>query len=407
MSNSANLTKTADFHFDPNAAGFDVDPFPTYTYMREHGLVYSWEEGQGWIVTRHDDAVMLLKDPRFRVEFWYYGPAELPDEELNAHQLLTKYSMFWMDEDSHNRLRRIVAPLFTSKAVAPLRNQIQEVIDDILRGAEGRSHYDIVEDFVLGYPAQAITTVLGIPGEPTRGVPALRERRPRRVLSGDRRSGARRKDVLLTAGRRPGRETDRRRSRPPAWGPSEPGWSMPRRAAEPQGGTGHGRRRHLAGSEATRHLVSFTLFNLLRHPDQLQILRNEPELLANAIGEVGRFDSMGKPDFPWFPLEDVEICGIPIKAGQPVYGVFASAQRDPKVFPDPDRFDIRRDLRGSLLWSQGLHNCLGHPLAQLIVEVAVGTFLSRFPSAVLRGGPVYTRDTFFRKMVSLPVNLVG
>ncbi|MGH8885329.1 MAG: cytochrome P450 [Egibacteraceae bacterium] len=87
--------------------------------------------------------------------------------------------------------------------------------------------------------------------------------------------------------------------------------------------------------------------------------------------------------------------------------VFVSAQRDPKVFPDPDRFGIRRDLRGSLLWSQGLHNCSGHPLAQLIVEVAVGTLLSRFPSAVLRGGPVYTRDTFFRKMVSLPVNLAG
>jgi cytochrome P450 len=114
---------------------------------------------------------------------------------------------------------------------------------------------------------------------------------------------------------------------------------------------------------------------------------------------------MGKLNFPRFPLEDVQIRGVPIKAGTPVFGVFASALRDPAVFHDPDRFDIRRDLRRTLLWSKGIHNCLGRPIAQMIAEEAVRAFIDRFPNAELHSEPVYVPDSFFRKMGSLTVGL--
>lgn len=397
------------FQFDPSAPGFDVDPWPTYAYLRENEPVFWWPEGRGWIVTRYDDVVMTLKDPRFSVEFRYYGPDDLPDDRLTAHQLLTRYGMFWMARGDHDRVRGTVAPLFRPNAVAAYREQIQQVVDDILADAAGRTTLDVVEDFVLGYPARAITALLGIPGErhaeflrfassvldafyPSidaadydekmsylpHGVEVVQD-----LIAGDR---ANPQGGLLT------RLIEARRK-----------------------GTGLGEKELLgmvgviisAGSEPTRHLVSFTIYNLLRHPDQLEILRAEPELLGNAVHEVGRYDSMGKLNFPRFPLEDLAIRGVTVRAGQPVFGVFASAQRDPEAFADADRFDIRRDPRRNLIWSTGLHNCLGNALAQLIVEVAVETFLRRFPDVALAGDPVYTRDTFFRKMVSLPVSLKG
>jgi cytochrome P450 enzyme len=160
-----------------------------------------------------------------------------------------------------------------------------------------------------------------------------------------------------------------------------------------------------AGCEPPRHLVSFAMYDLLRHPEQLRILRAEPGLLRNAVNEVGRFDSFGKLNLPRFPLEDVEIRGVRIRKGQQVFGVFASALRDPEVFPDPDRFDVRRDQSRSVLYGDGPHVCLGTALARLMAEAAVGTLVQRFPDLKLAGAPVFTRNAFFRKMVSLPVKL--
>jgi cytochrome P450 len=160
-----------------------------------------------------------------------------------------------------------------------------------------------------------------------------------------------------------------------------------------------------AGCEPPRHLISFAIYDLLRHPEQLELLRREPELLRNAVDEVGRFDSFGKLNLPRFPLEDVELGGVKVLKGQQVFGVFASALRDPEVFPDPDRFDIRRDQSRSVLYGDGLHVCLGTWLARHMAEAAVGTLVRRFPRMKLAGPPVFTRNAFFRKMTSLPVRL--
>jgi cytochrome P450 enzyme len=143
----------------------------------------------------------------------------------------------------------------------------------------------------------------------------------------------------------------------------------------------------------------------MRHPAQLELLRREPALLRNAVDEAGRFDSFGKLNLPRFALEDLELRGVPIRKGQQVFGVFASALRDPSAFPDPDTFDIRREQRASLLYGDGPHVCMGASIARLMCEAAVGTLINRYPNMQLTGEPVFTRNTFFRKMVSLPVQV--
>src|SRR5262249_4306062 len=161
----ASPSQSQAFTFDPNAPEFDVDPFPTYKYMRENVPVYWWPEAQGWVVTRYDDVLMLLKDRRFSVEIkdWEHGPPELPDEQLTTHQLLARHGLFWMRAPDHRRVRRVLGPLFSPRAVEPLAREFQLVVDDVLRAVAGRDSFDLVVDFASRYPLRAITHVLGIP----------------------------------------------------------------------------------------------------------------------------------------------------------------------------------------------------------------------------------------------------
>jgi len=400
---------TSDFTFHPNAPEFDVDPFPTYAYMRVHIPVYWWPEAQGWVVTRYEDVVTLLRDKRYSVEMkdWEYGPPEQADENLTTHQLLAKYGLFWMPATDHLRVRRILGPLFAPKAVEHLKIDYQCVVNDLLADLEGRDSIDIVADFAAKYPLRAITRVLGIPPGPAGEViqfgsavidafyPAISPEALREKMEFLPTGVAMLEEIMAERSKNPGNDFFSKLIHAEAQGDKLTKQEIISMVA----------LMISAGCEPPRHLISFALYDLMRYPDQLEILRNEPELLRNAVHEAGRFDSFGKLNLPRFPLEDTEIRGVKIRKGQQVFGVFASALRDPEVFPDPDRFDIRRDQSLSVLYGDGLHVCLGATLARLMTEAAVGTFVQRFPEMNLLSGPTYTRNAFFRKMISLPVRL--
>src|SRR5262249_57892588 len=114
----ASPSQSQAFTFDPNAPEFDVDPFPTYQYMRENVPVYWWPEAQGWVVTRYHDVMTLLRDKRFSVEVkdWEHGPREQPDEQLTTHQVLAKHGLFWMPSADHRRGHTVGGQEFCRKA---------------------------------------------------------------------------------------------------------------------------------------------------------------------------------------------------------------------------------------------------------------------------------------------------
>lgn len=403
------LFQTREFKFDPNAPDFDVDPFPTYKYMRENVPVYWWAEAQGWVCTRYDDVGMLLRDKRFSVELkdWEHGPQVQPDERLTTHQVLAKHGLFWLPDTDHTRVRRVLGPLFTPKAVDPLRREFAEVAEEMLSAVEGKDSMDLVTDFTSRYPLRAITRALRIPlDQRDRFIqfgsavidafyPAISPEALREKMEFLPTGVAMLEDIMAAKRRSP-----------------DDGFFSRMIHAEEQGDRLTKKEvisqvalMISAGCEPPRHLVTFAIHDLLRHPEQLEILRGEPGLLRNAVDEAGRFDSFGKLNLPRFPLEDVEIRGVRIPKGQQVFGVFASAMRDPEVFPDPDRFDIRRPQTKSVLYGDGPHVCLGIWLAKLMAEAAVGALLRRFPRMKLAGAPRFTRNAFFRKMVSLPLQL--
>ncbi len=407
---AASPSQSQAFTFDPNAPEFDVDPFPTYQYMRENVPVYWWPEAQGWVVTRYHDAVTLLRDKRFSVEVkdWEHGPREQPDEQLTTHQVLAKHGLFWMPSADHRRVRKVLGPLFTPRAVEGTKAEYQYVVDDVLSALAGRETVDLVTDFTAQYPLRAITHLLGIPRHRQEEFiqfgsavidafyPAISPEALRQQMEFLPQGVAMLEQMMEERRKRSGSD-----------------WFSQFIHAEEQGERLTPQEvismvalMISAGCEPPRHLISFAMYDLLRHPDQLEILRSEPDLLRNAIDEVGRFDSFGKLNLPRFALEDLEIHGVRIRKGQQIFGVFASALRDPDVFPDADMFDIRRDQSQSLLYGDGLHVCLGTWLAKNMAEAAVGTLIRRFPTMQLIGEPTYMRNTFFRKMVSLPVRLV-
>jgi|GEM_PF-49942 len=271
------LFASREFKFDPNAPEFDIDPFPTYKYMRENMPVYWWPEGQGWVVTRYEDMLTLLKDRRYSVEteHWENGPAPQPDEKLTTHQRLAKHGLFWMPAGDHLRVRKVLGPLFTPKAVEYARKEYQTVVDDVLSAIEGRDSMDIVTDFAAKYPLRAITQLLGIARNDQEKFirfgsavidafyPAISPEALREKMEFLPTGVAMLEDLMA----------ERRRAQ------GDDFYSKLIHAEE------QGERLTKAeiistvalmisaGCEPPRHLISFAIYDLLRNPDQLELLR--------------------------------------------------------------------------------------------------------------------------------------
>ncbi|MFC0626036.1 cytochrome P450 [Kribbella deserti] len=399
------------FVFDPDDPDFDRDPNPTYDHLRAEAPVYWWPKAHGWVVSRYDDVVTLLTDSRFSAELRHYPgvPEGLPDSQLTLHQRLAKHGLFWMVDVDHARVRRVSGPLFSPRVAERFRPSLRRLADDVLDGIEVTSTLDVAAQVAAKYPLEAIIHVLGIPRSrhaefrlfgsavidsfyPSISSDALQ------VNLSYLPDGVAMVEELLTEREgRSGRDF----------------------LSQLVNAERHGERLTRAellsmvalmisaGSEPPRHLINFTLLNLLRRPGQLAEVRRDPALVKAAIEESYRFDGFGKLNLPRFPLEDVRLGGVDIAKGDQVFGIFASALRDARVFPQADRFDLRRDLSKNLMYGDGPHVCLGRWIAQVMVEVMVQALLERFPTLELAGEPQYVRDTFFRKMVSLPTKADG
>ena len=156
----------------------------------------------------------------------------------------------------------------------------------------------------------------------------------------------------------------------------------------------------VAGNETTRNLIGNGMLALLKNPDQLQRLRDQPELLDSAVDELLRYDSPVQLNGRK-ALEDVELGGKRIRAGQVVISLVGAANRDPEVFADPDSLDIGRREKSHLSFGRGIHYCLGAPLALLEARIAFATMLKRFASIRLALEPRHQQGVVLRGVEQL------
>jgi cytochrome P450 len=282
-------------------------------------------------------------------------------------------------------LRGLVVQAFTARRVEDMRPRIQEIVDETLDRMAPRGHADLIADFAFRLPVTVICDMLGIPGEDHE-----------MFLTGAREGGRLLDPVPLSRAELDAYNAGnlataayfqqlfelRRR---------EPGEDLTTRLVQVEAEGSKLSNEELtaniillfgAGHETTVNLIGNGLLALFRNPDQLQLLRATPSLIGNAIEEFLRYDSSVQMTGR-VALEDVELAGMPIPEGEWVGCLLGAANRDPEVYPDPDRLDITRPNIRPLSFGGGIHFCLGAQLARIEAEIAISSLLRRLPTLSL------------------------
>jgi cytochrome P450 PksS len=376
---------------DLTSPAFRADPYPTYARWRVEAPVFRVklpDKQNAWLVTRYDDAVTVLKDPRF-VNDW--RKALTPEQAARMPWMPRTFqtvqrNMLNMDEPDHTRLRGLVHKAFTPRLVANMLERIQSLTEESLNAVQARGRMDLIRDYALPLPTTIIAEMMGVPDQ-------------------DRNKFHRWSNALVSSsGSRWGMLTVlpaiwaflryiRRLVKVRQANPRDDLVSALVVAREAGNCLSEDELLAMiflllvAGHETTVNLIGNGLLALLEHPEQMDRLRENPELIKPAVEELLRYDSPVQMASERYPREGVPIAGVTIPPGEPVHAMLGSANRDERQFERPDELDIEREPNRHLAFGQGVHYCVGAPLARLEGQIAINTLLRRFPDLRLAVPP--------------------
>lgn len=399
-----------DIEVDLASPEFKADPYPFFARLRETAPVCRVilpGRQTAWLITRYDDVAGALKDGRFAKD---PNNALTPDQAARQPWVpkmfrpLTR-NMLDLDPPDHTRLRGLVQKAFTPRLVERMRERVASLTGELLDAALRRGSFDLIRDYALPIPTTIISEMLGVP-------------------AGDRHRFHRWSEVIV------------------ATSPSGPGMAkaipsvffflryirrlVRARRAEPRDDLVSALAKAeeagdqlsedellamiflllVAGHETTVNLIGNGALALMRHPGQMERLRGDPSLVKTAVEELLRYESPLVTATERFAREDIPIAGVVIPRGELVYAVLASANRDPRQFPEADTLDVAREPNRHLAFGLGIHYCLGAPLARLEGEIAIAALLRRAPGLRLAVPPErlrWRRGLVLRGLESLPV----
>jgi cytochrome P450 len=333
-----------------------------------------------YLITRHDDVKAVLSDhERFSngrpPGFVLPGVPTMSEEEQARARA---GGLLGLDPPEHQRLRRMLTPEFTIRRIQRLEPRIVEIVDQHLDAMESAGPpVDLVESFALPIPSLVICELLGVPYDDR----ADFQRRSARQLDLSIPIPER---IALQRQGRAYMQSLVERSR------LHPGEDILGMLIRDHGDeltddelVGIAGLLLLAGHETTSNMLGLGTLALLRHPDQLAIVRDDPDAVAPAVEELLRWLSIVHSAIPRITTTDVEVAGVPIPAGQLVFVSLPSANRDPDFIDAPEVLDIRRGAIGHLGFGHGVHHCLGAPLARMEMRIAFPRLLRRFPTLAL------------------------
>jgi cytochrome P450 len=396
--------------FAPADPAFQADPWPVYAALRARGRVLYDQASDHWLVPHHADVSALLRDRRFGRTYLHVathaqmGRPEEPDW-LAPFWTLIRGGMLDREPPDHTRLRRLVAKAFTPRRVEAMRPQVEAVAARLVARVAEAGGGDLVAELAEPLSVTVIAELLGVP-EADR--PLLRPW-SRRICGMYEVNPS--EDAVRTAVRAAvefsgylralARE---RRARPTGDLVSALALVVDQgeRLSEDEL-VGTCALLLNAGHEATVNATGIGCWALFRHPDQLARLRADRGLLPRAVEELLRWDTP-LPMFERWVLQDVELAGVRVPRGAELGLLFASANRDPAVFPDPDRLDLARDPNPHLSFGAGTHFCLGAALGRLELEVTFATLLDRLPGLAPAGEPRWKPTYVLRGLETLPVS---
>ena len=390
---------------------FRANPFPVYARLRAEAPVYRTvlpDKQPAWLITRYDDVVMTLKDEQRFSKNPLAGktPAQIKQMPWTP-PMFASLSRTILDTDfeAHARLRGLIHLAFTPRRVEQMRARAQTLANELLDAAERRGQMDLIHDYALPIPLTIISEMLGIP-------PKDRARFQRWIKAMINLSGSQYVQLLmlpqlLLMMRYLRRLFLQRRADPrddliSALAAAEDGGQR----LDDDELTAMVFVLLIAGHETTVNLIGSGSLALLQAPDQLRLLRQQPELIRSATEELLRYVNPVEEATERYAREDVTLHGVTIPQGQMVLAVLASANRDPQVFSDPDQLDLARADNKHVAFGLGVHYCVGAPLARLEGQIAIQTLAARLPNLRLAAAPQTLRwrpGLTVRGLEALPV----
>jgi cytochrome P450 len=385
---------------------YQDDPYPLLHQLRSASPVLPTPFGS-WLVSRYADIAPALRDARLSNDERH---VQRPPELFSSGRAdIDQGVMLFMDPPDHTRLRGLVSKAFTPRTVERLRPRVQNLVDRLLDDAMARREglLDVVTDLAYPLPVVVICELLGVPpsDHPTfqawsRELAASLDPAPLHTAETERR--------IRTAADEFSQYFDellRRRRRSPRDDLLSGLIAAEQDGARlsPQELRNTGMFLLVAGHETTVNLIGNSILALLRKPDQLARLRDDPALTRPAIDELLRYDSPVQLT-QRITVSDYEIGGVTVPAHQQLVLLLGAANRDPAQFPEPDHLDLGRAEASRHLAFGGVpHFCLGASLARLEGEIAIATMVRRFPGLELAGDPVRRHTFTLRGLDHLPV----
>ncbi|MDE0527998.1 MAG: cytochrome P450 [Truepera sp.] len=372
--------------FEPTAADFLQDPYPTYARLRLESPIFHYDPWDKWVFTRYQDIDALLRDRHLgRVIHHLQEPHERPpaDPGLAPFDAIQQGSLLELEPPDHPRIRGVVHEAFTPRHVRALSGKVEALCRELVDSLEdlpGREA-DLLTSFAVPLPVTVIADLLGVPeGERGALLPWSKaiigmfepERTPEMERGAVEAAGDFAAYIRALIARKRLQPADDLISRMVAAHDADPG-----RISEGEI-VANSILFLNAGHEAVVNVIGNGMKALLSHPEQLARLREDPTLISGAVEEMMRFDTPLQ-FFERFVLEDFEFGGRTFAKGEKFCLYYASANRDPEVFEDPDRFDIGRTPNPHIAFGLGLHFCIGAPLARVELAAAVRELLTRLP----------------------------
>ncbi len=389
----------------PLADGFVDDPYPTYRKLREKDPYHYSPLTGSLVISRYEDVDAVLRDyRRFSNDQRKGERTGIRNEDTRSE--LTP-SILSLDPPDHTRLRGLVNRAFTPRQVAKMEEHIRETAHALLDEVAGDDEFDLMTNLATALPTVVIAEMIGVPTEDRAQFkqwsdnfarvlePNLSPQEGKLVLETadifeeyfSRIIARRRDDMrddLISRLIEAEEEGDRLTT-------DEMQVTL--------------RLLLVAGNETTTNLIGNGLRALLRHPEQLQLLREQPALIPNAVEELLRYDSPVQVDMRTV-LEDVELGGKVARARSRTMLLIGGANRDPEEFERPEELDVTREDAGNISFGRGIHHCLGAPLARLEGKIAFEVLLERFDDIQLGStAPCYKQNIVLRGLRQLPIRV--
>lgn len=390
-----------------------ADPYLYFAAALEQEPVRWNAQYRAWFVHKHEDVLWALRNPAFSSDRVvpvfenHLSPEKRAERQATLDVL--RHWMVFLDPPEHTRLRKMVMPAFSPKAVATMRPRVEQVVAETLAELGDRKSFDFIKDFAYPIPAIVVAELIGVPAEDRDHFKKWSDDILTLVFGAqgedDRRALAQQglieltnylRDLIAEIRKKPGEDIISSLVQAHEVEPPLTDDEIISTCA----------LLVFGGHETTTNLIANGTRQLLLHRDQWNLLRDQPELIGQAVEELLRFDGPSRLEARLL-VEDVEMRGKTMKAGDSVYLVQSAANRDPEVFTDPHTLDITRTKNTHVGFGFGVHHCLGNFLARLEANVAFTEIIKGLHDLELDGQETWHTTMMSRGMKTMPVKRTG